>query len=70
MTSTVVNSSPRDIREPDGSLLAQGPYRALPATADTFARESRIDELAYVAGVDPGPWLRARTRARPPGDYW
>lgn len=53
MTSTVVNSSPRDISKPDGNLLAQGLYRALPATADTFARESRIDELAYVAGVDP-----------------
>jgi nicotinate dehydrogenase subunit B len=53
MTSTVVNFSPRDISEPDGSLLAQGPYGALLATADAFARESRIDELAYVAGVDP-----------------
>ena len=53
MTSTVVNSWTRDISEPDGNLLAQGPYRALPAIADTFARESRIDELAYVAGVDP-----------------
>ena len=53
MTSTVVNSSPRDISDLDGSLLFQGPYRALPATADTFARESHIDELAYVAGVDP-----------------
>jgi nicotinate dehydrogenase subunit B len=53
MTSTIVNPSPRDISEPDGGLPTQGPYRALPATADTFARESQIDELAYVAGVDP-----------------
>jgi CO/xanthine dehydrogenase Mo-binding subunit len=53
MTSTLVNSSPRDISDMDGSLLAQGPYRALPEIADTFARESHIDELAYVAGVDP-----------------
>ena len=38
---------------------AQGPYRALSATANTFARESHIDELAYVAGADP---LRFRLR--------
>ena len=38
---------------------AQGPYRALSATASTFARESHIDELAYVAGADP---LRFRLR--------
>jgi len=53
MTSTIVNPSPRDISEPDGGLPTQGPYRALPVTADMFARESQIDELAYVAGVDP-----------------
>jgi nicotinate dehydrogenase subunit B len=53
MTSTVVNPSPRDISEPDGGLPVQGPYRALPVTTDTFSRECRVDELAYVAGVDP-----------------
>lgn len=53
MTSTAVNPSPSDFSEPDDSLLAQGPYRALPAIAGTFARESRIDELAYIAGLDP-----------------
>jgi nicotinate dehydrogenase subunit B len=53
MTSIVVNSRARDTGEPDRSLHAQGPYRALLATADTFARESHIDELAYLAGVDP-----------------
>jgi nicotinate dehydrogenase subunit B len=53
MTSTLVNSRLHEISKPDVSLLAQGPYRALPATADTFARESQIDELAYVAGADP-----------------
>jgi nicotinate dehydrogenase subunit B len=53
MTSTVVNSRLRDVSKPDVGLLAQGPYRALPATADTFARESHIDELAYVASADP-----------------
>jgi CO/xanthine dehydrogenase Mo-binding subunit len=53
MTSIVVNSRARDTSGPGRSLHAQGPYRALPATADTFARESHIDELAYLAGVDP-----------------
>ena len=54
MTSIVVNSRTRDTSEPDRSLPhAQGLYRALHATAETFARESRIDELAYVAGADP-----------------
>jgi nicotinate dehydrogenase subunit B len=53
MTSTLVNSRLREISKPDVSLLGQGPYRTLPATADTFARESQIDELAYVAGADP-----------------
>jgi CO/xanthine dehydrogenase Mo-binding subunit len=39
--------------QPAASLAAQGPYRALAATANTFARESCIDELADVAGADP-----------------
>ncbi len=38
---------------PAASPLPQGPYRALAATANTFARESCIDELAHVLGVDP-----------------
>ena len=45
--------------QPAGSPHAQGPYRALSATANTFARESHIDELAYVAHEDP---LRFRLR--------
>jgi nicotinate dehydrogenase subunit B len=53
MTSIIVNSSPRGASDPDESMLAQGPYRSLATTADTFARESHIDELAYVAGLDP-----------------
>jgi isoquinoline 1-oxidoreductase len=53
MTSIVVNSRTCDAREPDRSLHARGPYRAHHATADTFARESHIDELAYLAGADP-----------------
>jgi isoquinoline 1-oxidoreductase subunit beta len=35
------------------SPLKQGSYRALASTANTFARESAIDELAELAGVDP-----------------
>ena len=35
------------------SPLRQGSYRALAATANTFARESHIDELAALAGADP-----------------
>jgi CO/xanthine dehydrogenase Mo-binding subunit len=46
MTSAVVNPTLRDVSDP-------GPYRTLPATADTFVRESHVDELAYLAGVDP-----------------
>jgi len=39
--------------QPAASPLAQGSYRALAATANTFARESHIDELAYCVGADP-----------------
>ena len=35
------------------SPLRQGPYRCLGATVNNFARESFMDELAAVAGVDP-----------------
>ncbi len=35
------------------SPLRQGSYRCLGATANNFARESFIDELAAAAGVDP-----------------
>ena len=35
------------------SPLRQGAYRCLAATANNFARESFIDELAAAAGVDP-----------------
>jgi len=38
---------------PSASPLAQGSYRALAATANHFARESHIDELARSAGTDP-----------------
>jgi len=53
MTSILVGSRTRSASDPDRSLPGQGPYRALHMTADTFAREVQIDELAYSAGVDP-----------------
>ena len=39
--------------QPAHSPLPQASYRALAATANTFARESMIDELAEQAGIDP-----------------
>ena len=38
--------------QPADSLLHTGSYRALAATANNFARESAIDELAHLAGED------------------
>jgi nicotinate dehydrogenase subunit B len=38
---------------PTESPLRQGSYRALSATANHFARETHIDELAYLLGRDP-----------------
>jgi len=38
---------------PAASPLPQASYRALAATANNFARESMIDELAHEIGVDP-----------------
>ena len=38
---------------PADSPLRQGSYRALAATANHFARESHLDELAHQAGADP-----------------
>jgi isoquinoline 1-oxidoreductase len=35
------------------SPLRQGSYRALAATANTFAREMHMDELAHAVGLDP-----------------
>jgi isoquinoline 1-oxidoreductase len=37
----------------EASRLAQGPYWALAATANTFARESCVDELAHASGAGP-----------------
>jgi CO/xanthine dehydrogenase Mo-binding subunit/aerobic-type carbon monoxide dehydrogenase small subunit (CoxS/CutS family) len=39
--------------QPAEAPLPQDSYRALAATANTFARESAIDELAATTGVDP-----------------
>ncbi len=38
---------------PARSPLRQGSYRALAATANHFARESHLDELAHAIGMDP-----------------
>jgi isoquinoline 1-oxidoreductase len=38
---------------PAASPLLQASYRALAATANNFARESQIDELAHQLGMDP-----------------
>lgn len=38
---------------PSVSPLRQGSYRALAATANNFARESHMDEIAHHLGVDP-----------------
>jgi nicotinate dehydrogenase subunit B len=39
--------------QPARHPLAQGSYRALAATANNFARESHMDELAAAVGADP-----------------
>ncbi len=39
--------------QPTDSPLPQGPYRALAATANNFARESHMDELVARVGADP-----------------
>ncbi len=38
---------------PADSPLRQGAYRALSSTANHFARETHIDELAHALGIDP-----------------
>ena len=64
-TFTNINSGPAAIAcpyrvanqridyQPAASPLAQGSYRALAATANNFARESQMDELAHQLGWDP-----------------
>ena len=43
----------RAVYQPADSPLPQGPYRALASTANHFARESEMDELAARVGADP-----------------
>jgi isoquinoline 1-oxidoreductase len=43
----------RERFQPARSPLRQGSYRALAATANHFARESHLDELARAVGTDP-----------------
>ena len=43
----------RIVYQPADSPLPQGSYRALAATANNFARESHMDELAHEVGADP-----------------
>jgi len=43
----------RIIFQPSLAVLRQGSYRALAATANHFARETHIDELAHALGIDP-----------------
>jgi nicotinate dehydrogenase subunit B len=64
-TFTNINSGPAAIAspyrvanlridyQPSASPLAQASYRALAATANNFARESQMDELAHELGRDP-----------------
>jgi nicotinate dehydrogenase subunit B len=49
---------------PARSPLRQGSYRGLAATANHFARESHMDELANAAGLDPLA-LRLKNLAEP-----
>src|SRR5262249_22510509 len=51
----------RSVFHPCASPLRQGSYRALAATANCFARESHMDELAHALRLDP---LAFRLRAR------
>lgn len=45
--------SQRIVYQPAQSPLPQGSYRALAATANNFARESHMDEMARLVGADP-----------------
>ncbi len=48
----------RIVYQPADSPLPQGSYRALAATANNFARESHMDELAHRLGTDAHPGQR------------
>jgi isoquinoline 1-oxidoreductase len=53
LTSPYRTPARRHQFHPTKSPLRQGSYRALAATVNTFARESALDELAALAGLDP-----------------
>ena len=75
-TFTNINSGPAAIAapyrvpnqrieyQPAASPLSQGSYRALAATANNFARESHIDELAHRVGRDPVEYRLDHPRRR------
>jgi CO/xanthine dehydrogenase Mo-binding subunit len=48
--------------QPSKTPLRQGSYRALAATANHFARETHIDELAHACGVEPLAFRLKNTR--------
>jgi isoquinoline 1-oxidoreductase len=51
---TPYNVASKDVQfHPTKSPLRQGSYRGLAATANHFARESHMDELAHAVGMDP-----------------
>jgi isoquinoline 1-oxidoreductase len=52
-TPYAVQNAASDFRTCDQPPLRSGSYRALASTANNFARESFMDELAAAAGVDP-----------------
>jgi nicotinate dehydrogenase subunit B len=53
LTTPYLVSDRRLQYQPAESPLPRGSYRALASTANTFARESMIDELAHEIGADP-----------------
>ncbi len=48
-----VTAKAGDFREVEDPPLRQGSYRALAATANHFARESHMDDLAHAVNMDP-----------------
>ncbi len=53
MQTPYVVANQQIVFQPAQSPLRQGSYRALAATANHFARESHMDELAHALGSDP-----------------
>jgi nicotinate dehydrogenase subunit B len=53
LATPYVVSNQRVAFHPSQSPLRQGSYRGLAATANHFARESQMDDLAHAIGMDP-----------------